>query len=286
MDCPQQKRYYFVDEAGDPVLFARRGRVLVGTPGNSRFFMLGLLDVGDPAALQASLEALRHSLLRDPYFAGVPSMQPDAHKTADIFHAKDDLPEVRYQVFQLLRNQEGIRFFAIVADKCAILDYVRSRNRHHDDYRYNPNELYDYLVRRLFRDRFAHEAHYHIVFARRGRRDRTRALYEAIERARQRYAERWGHEPPAACITIQAASPREAKSLQAVDYFLWALQRLYERREDRFMRALWPHVRAIFDIHDQDWLRNGWGRIYTQRRPLTAEQIANRHKVNQGSECP
>ena len=47
-------RNYYVDEGGDSTLFAERGRVLVGTTGCSRFFMLGLLDVADPAGLEAS----------------------------------------------------------------------------------------------------------------------------------------------------------------------------------------------------------------------------------------
>ena len=72
----------FVDEAGDAVLFNRRGKVIVGKPGCSRFFIVGCLDVADPDALAKDLDALRTRLLADPYFAGVPSMQSEAKKTA------------------------------------------------------------------------------------------------------------------------------------------------------------------------------------------------------------
>ena len=44
-------RHYFVDEGGDGILFSRKGKVLVGTEGCSRFFILGLLDVSDPMPL-------------------------------------------------------------------------------------------------------------------------------------------------------------------------------------------------------------------------------------------
>ncbi len=67
----------FVDEAGDAVLFNRRGKVIVGKPGCSRFFILGFLDVADPDALTEDLDALRTRLVADPYFAGVPSIQPE-----------------------------------------------------------------------------------------------------------------------------------------------------------------------------------------------------------------
>jgi len=49
---------------------------------------------------------LRQSLLADPYFKRVPSMQPAARKTALMFHAKDDVPEVRRDVFALLQKHE------------------------------------------------------------------------------------------------------------------------------------------------------------------------------------
>ena len=47
-------RHYFVDEGGDSTLFSKTGRVLVGTEGCSRFFILGLLDVQDPVTLSYS----------------------------------------------------------------------------------------------------------------------------------------------------------------------------------------------------------------------------------------
>ncbi|MCA9242992.1 MAG: hypothetical protein KDA32_03485 [Phycisphaerales bacterium] len=80
-------RYYYVDESGDPTLFDAKGRVIVGAQGRSRFFFLGKLDVADPESLAAELNTLRSRLLREPYFAGVPSMQPERGKTATHFHA-------------------------------------------------------------------------------------------------------------------------------------------------------------------------------------------------------
>jgi len=71
-----------VDEAGDGTLFDKRGHVIVGTSGCSRFFMLGLLDVPDVDGLAYEMDELRGNLLADPYFADVPSMQAKARKTA------------------------------------------------------------------------------------------------------------------------------------------------------------------------------------------------------------
>jgi len=145
MDAPAAERlgrHYYVDEAGDPVLFGRRRTVVLGREGCSRYFTLGVLDVADPSRLASQLAGLRKRLLCDPYFADVPSMQPQAGKTALAFHAKDDLPEVRREVFRLLLRSE-VRFFACVRDKRRVLEYVREREAHDAQYRYTPNELYE-----------------------------------------------------------------------------------------------------------------------------------------------
>ena len=259
-------RHYHVDEAGDGVLFNRKGHPIVGTPGCSHYFILGFLDIPDAGPLGSDLQDLRASLLADPYFRGVPSLQPAARKTALAFHAKDDLPEVRREVFALLRRHTDLHFFAVVRNKHKLLEYVRQRNERDPTYRYHPNELYDYLVRRLFRDRLHKDDQYNITFAKRGRADRTAALVDALQAARRRFAERWGivsHAP----IRVIPATPATSPGLQAADYYLWALQRFYERREERFLTLLWPSFRLVHDLDDTRQAR--YGVYYTKKRPLT-----------------
>lgn len=262
-------RNYFVDEAGDSTLFDGKGRAIIGTPGCSKYFILGYLDVADPAGLHSALATLRAALLADPYFRRVPSMRPEAEKTAIAFHAKDDVPEVRRQVFSLLLEQD-VRFFAVVKDKCDCLAYVRQRNGREPGYRYTPNELYDFLVRNLFTDKLHKEAAYQMTFARRGKSDRTVALNLALDVARSRFARRWGITNTAA-ITVRPSSLLDHGGLQAVDYFLWALQRLYERGEDRYVEYLWPRFRLVRDLDDTRI--HPYGEYYTQRKPLNTAAL-------------
>jgi hypothetical protein len=56
-----------------------------------------------------------------------------------------------------------------------------------------------------------------------------------------------------------------------VDYVLWTLQRLYERREDRFLELLWPQVELVIDIDDTR--TRPYGVYYTQRRPLRSAAL-------------
>ena len=270
-------RHYFVDEGGDGVLFSRKGKALVGTEGCSRFFILGFLDVLDPIALKDRFDQLRIRLMSDSYFKSVPSMQPSNRKTALAFHAKDDLPEVRRDVFRLLHDTEGLRFFAVVADKLSVLEYVRQRNKREPDYRYHPNELYDYLTGRLFKERLSQHDRYDIIFSKRGKSERTDSLRQAIELAPDLLQNQNNLQNPIltdVSLNISAATPKEYAGLQAVDYFIWALQRLYERDEDRYLTYLWKAFGLVHDIDDTR--KTDHGVYYTQNKPLTLEALKGR----------
>lgn len=260
-------RYYFVDEAGDPMLFNRRKRAVVGQDGCSTYFILGLLDITDPQRLDQELTALREQLLADPYFKDVPSMQPERKKTAVAFHAKDDLPEVRREVFRVLMGHD-MKLFAVIRDKRRVLDLVRRQNEKSPRYRYHPNQLYDRCVSRLFKERLHKDDGYLICFARRGAKDRTAALKAALEKARSNFRLKWNVASTAPIEVIPQVS-RSESGLQAVDYFLWALQRLYERNEGRYWEFVWPSVSLVHDVDDTT--RNDYGVYYSQRNPLNAD---------------
>ncbi|HXE42085.1 MAG TPA: DUF3800 domain-containing protein [Candidatus Baltobacteraceae bacterium] len=264
-----ERKFYFVDEAGDATLFGSAGKVLVGGAGCSRFFTLGLADVEESENLSAEFSALRAQLLADPYFKDVPSMQVEQRKTALFFHAKDDLPEVRREVFKILLSHK-IRFSAIVRDKFRVLAYVRRQNEINSAYRYHPNELYDYMVRRLFKQRLHTHGSYRICFARRGNSDRTEALTRVLESARQRFALEQGITSHSA-MEVVPASPIHEAGLQAVDYFLWALQRTFEKHEDRFLQLIWPQCSLVIDADDTR--EKGYGMYYTKQKPLTAAAL-------------
>lgn len=260
---------YFVDEAGDPTLFDRKGRVIVGEQGCSRYFILGKLEIDQPKVLGSQLEALRQELLADPYFKGVPSMQPENRKTALAFHAKDDVPEVRREVYKLLTQAE-VRFYAVVRNKTALATYVQQQNARDPGYRYRQNEQYDLLVKELF-DKLHHMAsQVRICFAKRGTKPRNDALRTALEQAAASFAQRFGFAHPATNEVI-SSTPPQCVGLQAADYYLWALQRFYERREERYLGLIWHQVG---EIHALDQLDDGRrGAFYHKGKPLTLASL-------------
>lgn len=275
MNNRQFIRNYFVDEAGDPNIFSSRGKIIVDTFGCSKYFILGVLDIPSPEDFGKKLIQLRLDLLSDPYFSDVPSMQLDSRKTALAFHAKDDIPEVRKEVFSLL-SECDLKFYAVVRDKSSVINYVKQMNEKKPDYRYHPNELYDYMIRRLFRDKLHKDDSYSICFARRGKSDRTVALKESLENARENFYKKWG-VLGAAPINVYASSNLESPGLQAVDYFLWSLQRLYERHEERYVIYLWQLIHLVHDIDDT---RNKiYGVYYTQKNPLRLDKIKRKPEI-------
>lgn len=254
------------------MLFNRRREMVVGRDGCSRYFAIGCLEASDPDRLAVELGALRQALLSDPFLRRIPSMLPEARKTAFAFHAKDDVPEVRHQVFRLLMEHD-VRFYAVVRDKRALVSAVRLRNETSPEYRYRENDVYDALVARLFRDRLHKAADHAITFARRGASDRTEALRAALMLARRNFERRWGiaHDGP---LHVEATDMGTVPALQAADYFLWAVQRFFERREDRFLEAIWPKVGLVVDM--DDGRSPGYGAYYTRRNPLTLSAIEGR----------
>ena len=239
---------YFVDEAGDTTLFGRFGKELVGTDAVSRFFMVARLEVGDASALEEDLSALRAELVADPLLKGVPSMQAVAGKTALFFHAKDDVPEVRHAVFKLLLRHE-LRLSAVVKEKKHLLSEVRSRMAADPTYRYRADgyEVYDDLIARLFGWFGEFGVQRQITFAVRGNKQRTAALKAVLDNIDESFKEDFGFEPHGH-TTVRSGYPHASAGLQACDYLLWALQRFYERDEERYLQAMWPKFVRILDL--------------------------------------
>lgn len=260
--------HYFIDEAGDDTLFAREGALAMGQDGVSNFFLLGKLEIHDPPVLRGKLEALRQSLLADPYFSGIPSFAPGAGKTALGFHAKDDLPEARYEVLKLLRAEgDNLRFYAVVKDKRALAREVAQRQAQEPGYAYRKKSLYDDLVRQLFNKFHRIADRLDITFSERGSSDRTKVLEKAINDAGRDFEDWYGLPLPAS--TVRCSTPRTDAGLQAADYFLWVLQRFYERREDRFLSVLWPQFGEVVDLDFPGPASGQKPAFWNQQQPLT-----------------
>jgi hypothetical protein len=273
---PPDDRTFFVDEAGDPVFFGKRGKVLVGTDGCSRYFMLGMAQIEDHADAFKKLEDLRAALLADPYFKGVPSMQEATEKTALCFHAKNDPPEVRREVFKLLQTLK-VKVCVVVRDKQPILSSIKGFGIR---FRIDENDLYDSLVKELFHNQLHAADSNKIVFARRGKTDRIEALSAAIISAKAIFRKHAGISDDKPC-EVSAAYPSECVGLQAIDYHLWAYQRMKEKGEARFYDLV-AHQFAVAPEIEAD----GEPMTPEMRRELCGIPLQRRQKERPKEEGP
>jgi hypothetical protein len=255
--------HYFVDEAGDPAVFGRRGKVLVGTPGTSLAFMIGVCELPDPAGARAVLDKLRSDLLTDPYLRGIPSMQPAAGKTARFFHAKDDCPEVRREVFRVLPAL-GPKMMIAIRRKSHLLDLARAGARLTD------TTIYHDTISRASKNLLHHADEVRVVVANRGNSTRNAPLLKCLQDSRDKFNRRWDtdHKQP---IRITIGSPSDHAGLQVADYLLWAVQRLYSAGEDRFFNAVSETFSLVHDIDDTR--SKNYGVFYTARNPLRLDTV-------------
>lgn len=260
--------HFFVDEAGDLTLFGKGGRSVVGEQGVSKFFMVGVAQIPDPPFVDALLSELRAELLADPYFRGVPSMGADSGKTARSFHASKDLPEVRRDVMARL-SQTGAKLHVAVRRKASLIaDMRRSGSRSGEPL--TLRTLYEDLVKRLFRNVLHKADQNRIVFARHPLWTRREALGLAIRKAQTNFERKFGLLSDKPTVT-RAEEPRRFGGLQVVDYYLWALQRMFEKGEDRFFEVLRPAYRIVMDLDDT---RNKeYGEWYSDNNPLTLDKM-------------
>ena len=269
----------YVDEAGTPDIFDAKGRINIGEGGCSHFFMLGMLEVREPERLANALTQLREDMVRDPYFSSLPSFEPTRKKTAVMFHAKNDVVDVRVKVFDVLRSfGSSLKFRAVVCDKQTIRVREESKRQENPTYRYKPDSLYDELATGLY-SRFTLMADQYLLYvAKRGAKDRNAALLAALEQAEESFKENFGFSRGGKDAWKETiTNPERTICLQAADYFMWALQRFYEPRlheitkevihEDRYLNAMWPQISQVHDMS----FGPTQGTFFTQTNRLTLD---------------
>ncbi len=127
------------------------------------------------------------------------------------------------------------------------------------------------MVKTLFK-RSLHKAEMNVItFARRGKSAREKALTDAIDKAKANFARDTGIHSQGLTKIIPSV-PSQSWGLQAIDYFLWAIQRLFERGEERYYRFLAGHYRLVMDFDDQR-AGKSYGRWYSDQDLLTKEKI-------------
>ena len=245
------KHWYFVDETGDPVFYNKHGNLIVGQEGCSPILGLGFIETDSPNLLRKALAELHTQIAEDKYLQSIPSIR----KTNRAFHAKDDAPEVRYLVYQLL-NKLDFKAQFVVARK---IERVFQRRFHSRE-----TEFYDYLVSQLFQNVLHRYSHNNIYFANRGNRERQAPLKQAIRAGVNRFEERWKTEVETS-ILLEPQTPVGEPCLQITDYLNWVVYRAFVRREMRYYQFIESKVSLLIDLYDTENYPLNW---YNQKNPF------------------
>lgn len=247
----EKTAWFFVDESGDPAFYGKGGKVIVGQEGCSRLFLLGFAQTENPQPVRDALEKVRSAVSADPYLKSIPSVK----KSLLAFHAKDDCPEVRMQVFKTLADLD-FSVQVIVARK--IEPMFRTR------YRGSQDRFYEDLTSRLFENVLHKAAQNEIIFSRRGNKVRQHALREAIQQGADRFRLKWKLEA-ATNIQISTTRPSVEPILQVIDYANWAVQRAFERGEMRYFDFLRNKYALVWDVFDRANYKNS-GNFYDRTK--------------------
>jgi hypothetical protein len=248
--------YFFVDESGDPTFYDRKGNLIVGQEGCSPILLLGFVEIREAEPIRQAILELQKELVHDPYFQGFPSIK----RTAVAFHAKDDLPEIRYEFFKLAAKLH-FRAQFVVARK--IERVFRNSFQAREDV------FYDHLVEQLFQNLLHRFENNTIYFAKRGSRNRQQPLQQAINQSAQRFEEKWGAQVNSN-FAIQAQTPAGEPCLSLIDYMNWAVYRAYTRGDMNYFNTIQKKVSLLVDLYDTAKYPKNW---YNRKNPFDINKI-------------
>lgn len=248
--------YFFVDESGDPTFYDRKGNYIVGQDGCSPLLLLGFIETQDPAPIRSAMLELQQEITADLYFRDVPSLA----RTRLAFHAKDDLPEIRYRVFKLLSRLDFKAQF-VVARK---VESVFCDSFHADE-----RKFYDHLVSQLFQNTLHRYEENRIYFAKRGSRERQAPLALAIRQGLSEFEMRWKTQVVSE-FAVQAQTSSGEPCLSVVDYMNWAVYRAFVRGEMRYFQTVANKVSLLVDLYDHAKYPKNW---YNRKNPFDVTRI-------------
>lgn len=245
---------FFVDESGDPVIFNKYGKLIVGQEGCSKILLIGFIETTEPSKIRHSVTSLLEEIKNDRYLSMFCSFKDTLDKG---FHAKDDRPEVRERFFKLIQTLDF---------KCQIIIARKDKERFlNNRFEGKPNKFYDYLVTKLFERSLHKYSENDIFFSKRGSSDRLNHLRHAVNLAVINFNQKWNVESQAKVkVAIQRSS--QEPCLQVVDYMNWAIYRAISTGESNYFDFMKEKYSLIWDIFDSKnaGKENGWKNIYSK----------------------
>lgn len=231
-----KKKYFFIDECGDPEFYGKRKKLLVGQPGYSPFLIMGMMRTHRRRLLRKQIVEFQNSILNDPMYNSIPSLNKGEKW---YLHAKDDHPEIRAKFFEFLRSINGFKIYIVIGRKD--LDIF---NRKHNN---KASEFYFDLIHHLLKKRIYKEGIDHRLYLAHREKTTLDKFNEAIDQAIKKQG-----EDKNLTYKYDIVKSKEYPEMSVVDYMIWALQRYITKGEGRFFKALQDKYSLIIDLYDFD----------------------------------
>lgn len=252
----------YLDEAGDTTFYGKGKVNIVGQPGISKCFILGLVKFKEPLReVRKQVIKLQRQVIADPYFAEIPSIRKKINKAGFYFHATDDIPEVRKVFYDYIKKVD-CSFEAVVGRKIQGL-YVNKHNS-------KEAEFYADLLSHLVKNKLGKGGKLILDIAGRGNSTKNNNLQSALKKAVDRHSKKG--KPVATNVVFNVQNHYTEPLLNIADYFCWCVQRIFERGETRYYNYLKDKISLVVDLYDSNNYENS-GNYYTAKKPLTKSNL-------------
>jgi len=251
----------FLDEAGDTTFYGKGKKNIIGTDGVSNVFILGMIKVKDPLdEVRDKINVLQEKITKDEFYH-VPSVIKKINKTGYYLHATDDLPEVRKEMFDLMKTI-NCSFEAVVGRKS--IERYETKHKGKEEY------FYADLLSHLLKNKLSKHEKLVMHISERGKSTKNHNLELAFLKAKQRFSTINGNKEMKTKVVFNVNYPTKDPLLNLADYFCWTIQRVFERGEIRYYNFLKDQIKLVIDLYETEKYGN-WKNYYDNKKnPLTA----------------
>ncbi len=200
-----KKKYYFIDESGDPNYFGRHNKLLVGTDGFQPYLIVGMIETESRKAIRKAVVDFTDFIRNDVLYNSIPSIKNDKQW---YLHACNDHAEVRIQFFERLRKLGGFNAHIVVAKKNVEIFRTRYNNR--------SSEFYFDVVQQLLKGRLT-GSHQHQIYLAERQGNTLPRFADAVKNSitQDEYCQ-WN---------VELVNGKHMPEISIIDYLMWAIQR-------------------------------------------------------------
>lgn len=252
----------FLDEAGDTTFYGKGKINIVGQTGVSNVFIIGMVRFHEPLQrIRDLINDLCSDVLKNSYYNRIPSVMKRAETGRFYFHAKDDIPELRKEFYDLI---SGINcsFQAVVGRKIVNI-YEKKHNG-------AGNEFYADLLSHLIKDKLGKYDKLVFNIAQRKNSTEYNNLQKALKKANDRFRSNNPEKDSRANIKFNVVSYADEPLLALADYLCWSIQRIFEKGETRFYDYVFDKISLVVDLYDSSKY-SGNKNYYNKYNRLTVE---------------